>query len=132
MSPDDYNYLDHPYTMDQNETYDVVYNWRDVLNEYEKLHGEDKIMMTESYTDLDLVMKYYGSNDRDGSIPFNFEFLGGINNKTNAPQMKAVIDKWMNKMPAGRTANWVVSIHYLGTAMGRLILIKYYQSIHKM
>lgn len=32
--PEDYEYLKHIYTKDQAETYDVIYDWRDILNEY--------------------------------------------------------------------------------------------------
>ncbi|CAH2107034.1 unnamed protein product [Euphydryas editha] len=109
--PDDYEYLNHIYTQDLNETYDVVYNWRDVLDEYIAIQGEYKIMMTEAYTDLNNMIRYYGTNTRNGSIPFNFSFLGDINSSSNAWDIKVVIDKWMTYMPNGKTANWVNGNH---------------------
>lgn len=33
--PDDYGYLTHPYTHDQPETYDMVYQWRALMDAYE-------------------------------------------------------------------------------------------------
>lgn len=66
-------------------------------------------MITEAYTDLDLMMQYYSNGKRDGSIPFNFIFFGEINNHSNARDIKLVIDKWMTYMPSGKVANWVVS-----------------------
>lgn len=33
-NPDDYEYLNHTYTRDLAETYNVVYDWRDILDEY--------------------------------------------------------------------------------------------------
>lgn len=77
---------------------------------YSILQGEYKFMISEAYTDLDLMIKYYGNAQRNGSIPFNFVFLGDINNHSNARDIKLVIDKWMTFMPSGKVANWVVSI----------------------
>ncbi|XP_053603084.1 maltase A1-like isoform X2 [Plodia interpunctella] len=108
---DDYNYLSHIYTRDLNETYNVVYDWRDLLDEYYMTDGEYKIMMTEAYTELTLMIRYYGTDTRNGSIPFNFSFLENIKNNSNARDMKLVIDKWMTYMPNGKTANWVNGNH---------------------
>lgn len=108
--PDDYEYLIHIYSQNQPETYNVVYDWRDVLDTYITSQGEYKIMMTEAYADLQLMIKYYGTQTRNGSIPFNFSFLGEINKYSTAWDIKTVIDKWMTYMPSGRVANWVVSL----------------------
>ncbi|CAG9784858.1 unnamed protein product [Diatraea saccharalis] len=108
---DDYEYLSHIYTRDRNETYDIVYDWRDLLDEHTTKDGEYKIMMTEAYTDIDLMMRYYGNGNRNGSIPFNFSFLGNVTNKSNARDIKLVIDQWMTYMPNGETANWVNGNH---------------------
>ncbi|XP_023936884.2 maltase A1-like isoform X2 [Bicyclus anynana] len=109
--PDDYEYLQHIYTENLFETYDVVYDWRDVLDEYITSQGEYKIMMTEAYADLQLMIRYYGTKTRNGSIPFNFSFLGDINKDSTAWEIKTVIDKWMTYMPSGNVANWVNGNH---------------------
>lgn len=107
----DYNYTQHIYTMDQEETYDMIYQWRAVLDEYEKKDGIPRVMLTEGYTDIKNVMKYYGNATHNGShLPFNFEFLGNVNKGSDARDMKYYIDKWITYMPVGRTANWVVSL----------------------
>ncbi|KAJ8731785.1 hypothetical protein PYW08_014515 [Mythimna loreyi] len=104
-----YDYLNHLYTKDQNDTYTVVYDWRDVLEEFGK--DESKIMMTEAYTDIDLMMRYYGNGVRNGSMPFNFIFLGELSGTSTARNMTTVIDKWIDKMPANTVANWVNGNH---------------------
>lgn len=68
------------------------------------------MMMTEGYASLEQLMRYYGNKDRRGSIPFNFEFLQGLNKGSTARDIKMLVDKWMTYMPSGKTANWVVSI----------------------
>ncbi|VVD04051.1 unnamed protein product [Leptidea sinapis] len=109
--PDDYEYYDHIFTQDLAETYEVVFDWREVLDEYTETHGEYKIMMTEAYTNLFNTILYYGNENRDGAIPFNFIFLEEINKNSTARDIKTTIDKWMTYMPHGRVANWVNGNH---------------------
>ncbi|KAJ2937860.1 hypothetical protein O0L34_g18681 [Tuta absoluta] len=111
LDPDDYDYLSHIYTRDLDETYDVVYDWRDVLTEYIGKQGEFKLMMTEAYAELEQMIRYYGSGNRSGSMPMNFRFLGDIHNTSNARDIKLVIDKWMTYMPSKEPANWVNGNH---------------------
>lgn len=40
-NPLDYSYLDHIYSANQDETYGLIYDWRDVLEDYKKLNGGD-------------------------------------------------------------------------------------------
>lgn len=82
---------------------------------HNKKNAFPRIMMTESYSSIDIVMKYYGDGKREGShIPFNFLFIEQINNNSNANDYKNVIDYWMNNMPANRIPNWVVSTMHIG------------------
>jgi alpha-glucosidase len=110
--PNDPAYLNHIYTQDQTETIDMVYQWRAVMDEYQKLHGGDtRIIMTETYSPIDVVMQYYGNETVNGAhIPFNFQLIMNTHNDSNAADFKRVIDLWMDKMPKNRTPNWVVSI----------------------
>lgn len=39
--PDDYNYVKHIYTLDQPETTDMVYQWRQVVDEFQRENGGD-------------------------------------------------------------------------------------------
>lgn len=69
-------------------------------------------MLTECYSSLDMVMRYYGNATHEGAhLPFNFQFIERIRMDSNANDYKAVIDDWMAKMPAGRTPNWVMGNH---------------------
>ena len=57
-------------------------------------------------------MRYYGDGNRDGSIPFN-AYLGELNGASTANEMSTVIKKWVDNMPANKTANWVVSFELI-------------------
>lgn len=110
--PDDYGYLNHVCTVDQPETIDMVYQWRQVLDDYKKVHGGDtRVMMTESYSPMSVIREYFGNGTHNGShIPFNFQLLY-LRNGSNAHDYVKAIDYWMQNIPEGRTSNWVVSVH---------------------
>lgn len=112
-TPDDHCYTEHIYTQDQPETFDMIYQWRELVDEFHEENGGDKrLLMTEAYTSFDNMIKFYGDGVRNGShIPFNFDFLSNINSTSKAPEYVEHIQKWMNAMPAGVHANWVLGNH---------------------
>ncbi|XP_053966298.1 maltase A1 [Anastrepha ludens] len=111
--PDDGCHLQHIYTQDQPETFDMVYQWRTLAEEFKKEHGGDtRILLTEAYTSFDNILRFYGNGVLNGShIPFNFDFLTNVVNNTKAPVVVEHIEKWLNSMPEGVYANWVLGNH---------------------
>lgn len=68
--------------------------------------------MTEAYTSLANSIKYYGSADgtrRGAHVPFNFELITYLNSSSTALDAKRIINSWLDAMPQGARANWVVS-----------------------
>lgn len=65
--------------------------------------------MTESATDIEKLMMYYG-NEETGELgahfSFNFNLLGTY---TNARDIVSTINYWNAYMPVSYTANWLVS-----------------------
>ncbi|XP_005175974.2 maltase A3-like [Musca domestica] len=121
LYPDDplnFDYLSHIYTQDQPETIDMVYQWRQLLDDYQRIHGgETRVLMIETWSNINEVMKLYGNRTRQGAqIPFNFQFIAGghadlDNTDLGADGFVNIIGKWMDNMPAGKTANWVMGNH---------------------
>ncbi|KAK5638280.1 hypothetical protein RI129_012575 [Pyrocoelia pectoralis] len=113
VSADDREYLIHTYTEDQPETYDMVYQWRILLDDYQREKGGDaRVMMTESYAPLRKLFGYYGNETHDGAhFTFNFWFITELNVESSAHDIKFVIDKWLTYMPWRHTANWVLGNH---------------------
>ncbi|XP_067627246.1 maltase A3-like [Eurosta solidaginis] len=112
IDPDDYNYVKHIYTVDQPETLDLVYEWRRVLDDFRKENGgEERVMLTEAYSPIDVVMKYYGNGTAEGAqIPFNFLMIW-VGNDSDAYHFADTVNTWLKNMPEGRTANWVIGNH---------------------
>ncbi|XP_055852310.1 maltase A1-like [Episyrphus balteatus] len=111
--PDDYCHLQHIYTNNQPETFDMVYQWRELVDNWKKEHGgETKVLLTEAYTSFDNLMKLYGDGIRNGShVPFNFEFLNTMNANSTAKDFRYQINRWLQTMPKGVYANWVLGNH---------------------
>ncbi|CAH0768328.1 unnamed protein product [Bemisia tabaci] len=115
LEPTNIGYLDHIYTKDQPGTYDVIYQFRAFLDEYQKNSTKPtttKFMATEAYSTLDDTMRYYGNATNNGShFPFNFLLTTEVDRQSEADFFKSLIDSWYEKMPAGRWANWVIGNH---------------------
>jgi alpha-glucosidase len=122
--PDNYEYLQHIYTKDLQETFDLVYTWRKVLDDYvvEKGVKHDIILMTEAYASTFDTMRYYGDGDkRKGAhMPFNFQLIFNFYRDANAENIKNGIFEWLDNVPNRTnteniteklTSDWVLGSH---------------------
>ena len=106
--PDDYDYLIHLYTKDQDEIYNLTSSWRQLMDKHSETHKSDKkYAIVEAGSPLPLMMKYYTV----GVDPFNFMFIGALNNNSRASDYVREIRTWMDNMPIGNSANWVIGNH---------------------
>lgn len=89
----------------------MVYQWRKLIDDYSTSKNvAKKVIMVESYAQIDLNMKYYGNSTVPGAhFPFNFELVKRATNSSTAEDYKTIVDEWITKMPQGQIANWVVS-----------------------
>jgi len=70
-----------------------------------------RVMITEAYTSMENTMRYYGNETNLGAhMPFNFGLIDRLNEYSNATKFNEAINNWLDNMPDGKTANWVVSI----------------------
>ncbi|KAI8427354.1 hypothetical protein MSG28_001922 [Choristoneura fumiferana] len=102
------------YTKDLIELYDVVYEWRDFTDEYQKEHGGDtRVLFSEGYANISMTMLYYGNEAgaTGAHFPFNFDFITDVSAESNARDFVYVILKWLTYMPFGAVPNWVFGNH---------------------
>ena len=52
------------------------------------------------------LMAYYDSCD----FAFNFNFIVHLKNPLRAAELEQQVKDWVDNMPPGATANWVVSV----------------------
>lgn len=115
--------LNHTYTTNLQENYDIAYEWHALLVDYQRKHsGESRILLTEAWTTLEKTQLYYGDGVRNGSqVPFNFIFLTDITaSKANASIYAKLVDDWLKSMPKDAQANWVLGSHDRSRVASRL------------
>ncbi|VVD05333.1 unnamed protein product [Leptidea sinapis] len=110
--PESYDYLNHIYTKDQEETFDMVYQWREVFDEFKEKDGLSRVMMTEAYSSPIVTMKYFGNEKSEGAqMPFNFVLISDVNGDSTAGEIKYALDKFLAFKPIDKLANWVAGNH---------------------
>lgn len=110
--PDSHCYLNHIYTANLPETMDMAYQWHQVLEEFK--NDEVKILMTEAYSSLEIIVEYYGNATHNGSqVPFNFEVLTKLKKESTARDLKVIAEHYLNYIPSGKgyLPNWVLGNH---------------------
>ncbi|XP_053691954.1 alpha-glucosidase-like [Sabethes cyaneus] len=110
----EYDYLNHIYTKDIENVYGVVYDWRDLLDQYSEKNNRTIILMTEAYSSIQGTMLYYESANRTrqgAHMPFNFQLIYDFKSDQDAVGLKQSIDWWLNHMPARHTPSWVAGSH---------------------
>uniref|UniRef100_A0A182IW59 alpha-glucosidase n=1 Tax=Anopheles atroparvus TaxID=41427 RepID=A0A182IW59_ANOAO len=110
---DNPNYLIHTQTQNLDETFDMIYQWRAVVDEYKQLHAtEDIVLMAEAYTPLMNIIRLFGDDVSEGAhVPFNFEVLSNTFKDTTGQQFYDNIKRWLDVVPSNRFSNWVLGNH---------------------
>ncbi|XP_022164151.1 maltase 1-like [Myzus persicae] len=102
----DYFNLDHIYTIDQDEVYDLIKEWHLLLDEFKQKDHRTRIIMTESYSNHSFLYKYYTSG---AEVPTNFNLM---EDHIITPEVfQRAIEEWITKMPFGSTFNSVFQNH---------------------
>lgn len=112
-NPDDACYTIHTLTQNLDETFDMTYQWRAVLQEFtEAYHTEEKVLMLEAYTPLENIMRLYGAGNKNGSqIPFNFQLISLWHKESTTQEVYEIIKSWLDIIPAKNVSNWVIGNH---------------------
>ncbi|CAD7012852.1 unnamed protein product [Ceratitis capitata] len=108
-----YQYYTHIYTKDQPENVELLYEWREFLDEYQRLHGgETRAMIAEAYSPVEVLSTYINNGTHVGSqVPMNFNFIP-LNNQVTAEHVEYMAKNWMDVMwTRHKMANWVVGNH---------------------
>ncbi|KAH8355097.1 hypothetical protein KR093_005411 [Drosophila rubida] len=111
---EDRDYLTTTYIENQPETVDMVYQWREVLDDHRRIHGgNSSVLLIETYSPAWFTMQFYGNRTVNGAhLPFNFNLITVMEKSgLSAANVQQAIDLWLQNMPAGRTANWVLGNH---------------------
>ncbi|HLI92849.1 MAG TPA: alpha-amylase family glycosyl hydrolase, partial [Puia sp.] len=98
-----YNQLLPVYSTDQPEMHGIVARMRTLLDSYSQ-----RLMIAEIYLPIHRLVAYYGINDSEAHLPFNFLL---ISLPWEARQIAAAIDEYEGALPGDAWPNWVVGNH---------------------
>ncbi|XP_059470158.1 maltase 1-like isoform X2 [Neocloeon triangulifer] len=118
----EYDFLDHIYTHGLPEVFEIMHEFRKVMDAYaEKTDKIPRLLLAEVYDSVENTMKYYGEHDQPlVDFPFNFLFVGELDRNPTAAHLKELIDRWMDALPAGACPNWVLGNHDKGRVASRI------------
>ncbi|KAL7288039.1 hypothetical protein TKK_0017835 [Trichogramma kaykai] len=103
FNSDEYEYLDHIYTHDLDEMYDVVDEWRQLMDDFSRQNkSATKYAIVEGTS-----LKFFDH----GVDPFNFMMTGEFNKNTNPEYCARRINEYLSQIPYGNMPNWVVGNH---------------------
>lgn len=125
---DCYNSLFHNYTKDYTGMHNIIKSWRNLTNSFT---DSPRFLVGETYDPVDVVMKYYGTNNDEFNFPFNFLLLSNTN--WTGDTVSGNVSEWMDALPEGAWPNWVLGNHdnpriankagnYLARALNVLLL----------
>lgn len=96
----DHEYYTHHYSKDLDETYDMLAQWRQVVDDFPD--DKPRVIMTESITGFEHTMRYYGMEDKPGAhFTFNFALTGPTKSFT-ATDYKDSIDRQVDERDGER------------------------------
>jgi alpha-glucosidase len=98
-----YNQLLPVYSTDQPEMHDIVAKMRSILDQY-----SERMMIAEIYLPVSRLVAYYGVNNTEAHLPFNFML---ITLPWESHTIAAAIDEYEGALPADAWPNWVMGNH---------------------
>lgn len=79
-----------------------------------------RILMTESYSAVEEIMKFYGSSTLPGAqLPFNFQMINVLNANSKSKDFVDMIENWLKAVPEGKVTNWVIGNHDVSRVASR-------------
>ena len=91
------------YSTDQPEVHDIVRKMRKLLDEY-----SDRMMIGEIYLPIHKLVTYYGIDEKEAHLPFNFMLLSL---PWDAQRIATAIDEYEGALPDDAWPNWVLGNH---------------------
>ena len=99
----DYEQLLPVYSTDQPEVHDIVWEMRQLLDDY-----DERMMIGEIYLPIHKLVTYYGKNNNGAHLPFNFLLIAV---PWDAQQIASAIDEYEAALPEEAWPNWVLGNH---------------------
>ncbi len=91
------------YSTDQPEVHEIVRMMRQVTDAY-----DERLIIGEIYLPIHKLVTYYGKEEKEAHLPFNFQLL---NAEWKAENIASIINQYEGALPEGGWPNWVLGNH---------------------
>ena len=98
-----FSQFDHIYTQDVEGIHDLIREMRRLIDSY-----SDRVLIGEIYLPMQRQMNYFGQNNDECHIPYNFEL---ILSPWQAQAVRTLVDTYEAALPDGAWPNWVLGNH---------------------
>lgn len=103
-----YEDINHIYTLDQSENYELFAEWREILANFTESSGLRRILLAETSGSLNSSLLYYGNGTYTLSeLPFNSQ-LTEVSDKTTGVELKETIETWAMNSPDNAWPTYLV------------------------
>lgn len=68
----------------------------------------NRLLIASTGEENNSLISYYGHETETGIVIYNNRLIRAINSSSDADDIKATIDDWMDLLPDNATTNWVV------------------------
>jgi alpha-glucosidase len=111
---DEYQAQKQIYTYNRPEVHEIIKRMRKLFDEY-----DERVMVGEIYLPYPELMRYYGENNDETHMPFNFQLLLV---PWDADMIRATVSAYEGALPTTGWPNWVLGNHdnhRIATRVGR-------------
>ncbi|XP_055842741.1 maltase A2-like [Episyrphus balteatus] len=125
---DSSNKANQVYTQHQVETQELLYKWRQFMDDYQKKNGgETRVILAESYSPVDILDVYVSNGTHSGvQLPMNFKLME-LSTDSTARDVERLTTEWMDVMwTKHQTANWKKDLTNILVASLPGVAITYY------
>ncbi len=104
----DMHRLRQVHSTDQPEVHDIAAEMRAIVDRYGEQGQGERVLIGEIYLPIDRLMHYYGREQAEVHLPFNFQLIDAA---WDAQALASLIANYEAALPPGGWPNWVLGNH---------------------
>jgi neutral and basic amino acid transporter 1 len=109
VDPNAYHCLDHVYTRNQADVYEIILEWKALLSDWSKTTSQHRLLLTDADEVVNVTMQYYGIYGGDGAdLAANYQ-LSRVTPGCTGQCLQDLVEDWIVVLPEGATSSWATS-----------------------
>jgi len=101
--------MEHTYTRAQQENFDIISRWRDIVNQYSALDTlRERILITDGDVSVTDGFRYFGRRGEGSNLPINYQ-LANLPANCGGQCISGLVQNFTESLPENGTAAWLIS-----------------------